>query len=215
MKNFNKKFILIIMLIGTFLLVGCNKFNFDIFDASKEEAGTDITSAPEDNQGGITDSPEVTKAAGTDGTDISAAGVDTTPTPAAIRPNANVDLTVYTVNADSGEIETVTALIPEGSEITPRLVVDTVVDSLADRSIDIGIDDVQSKGDKVIVSFMKDKAPYSNIGSSYEAAILDAIAQSLIDDLPDYKEVIYRVEGKAYVSGAFEFGIDEVYMGDN
>lgn len=223
MKQNYKKFILIIMIIGTFLLAGCNKLNFDTFDASKEEAGSEITSIPEENQDSknqnkeITKAPEVTQAAGLDNADVTVGvtAAEETPTPDSIQPNANIDLTVYTVNADTGEIEPVTALIPEGSEITPDLIVSTVVDSMADQSIEIGIDSVTTQEDKVIVSFLKDKAPYSDMGSGYEAAILDAIAQSLIDNLKDYKKVIYRVEGNAYVSGVFEYGIDEVYMGDN
>ena len=50
------------------------------------------------------------------------------------------------------------------------------------------------------------------MGSGNEAAILDAIAQSLLDNLTDYSKVIFRVEGKAYVSGVFEMDINDVYM---
>lgn len=218
MKRCGKKFILIIILVGTFLLAGCNKFNFGIFDASKEEGRSDITSVPDEDQNGTQEDNDVTKTPDkTQGTadDVSAAGENTTPVPSSIQPNANIELTVYVVDADTGEIEPVTALIPKSSEITPELIVTTVVESMADQSIDIGIDEVIPEGDTVIVSFMKDRAPYSNLGSGYEGAILNAIAQSLIDNLTDYSKVIYRVEGKAYVSGAFEYGIDDVYMGDN
>jgi len=149
----------------------------------------------------------------TDKKDVSSA--NPTPTQAPIQPNANKDLQVYTVNSITAEIEPVTALVPQNSKITAQLVVDTVVESLADQSIIIKVDSVTTEDDKIIVSFDKDKAPYSDMGSGYEAAILDAIAQSLIDNLKEYKKVIYRIENNAYVSGVFEYGINEAYLGDN
>jgi hypothetical protein len=205
------------MLIGTFLFTGCSKFSFGTFDESKEGANTKATIVPENNKNtdteiGATESPdEPTEAPGTE--DAAVSEDDVTPTPVPIQPIPNIELPVYTVNAD-GDIEPVTALIPEGSEITARLIVDTVVEALADQNINVGIDDVTLDGDKVIVSFKKGTPPSQGLGSAYEGAILDAFAQSLIDNLQHCK-VIYRLEGGAYLGGAYEFGIDEVYLGDN
>jgi hypothetical protein len=212
MGRFNKKFILIFMLIGMFLLTGCSKFNFKTFDASDEETGTEITLAPDDNQIETETSITATSDNSEEAVNTKA---ETLPTPAAIKPTANIDLPVYTVNADTGEVEPITALVPEGSEITPEFIVDTVVDSMADQSIIVGIEDVTQKDDAVIVSFMKDKAPGTNSGAGYEASVLDAIALSLIDNLKNYSKVIYRINGEAYISGHIELGIDEVYLGDN
>ena len=48
---------------------------------------------------------------------------------------------------------------------------------------------------------MLDKAPLTNVGAGFEEAILNAIAQSIADNLDDYNKVIYRVEGGPYKSG--------------
>jgi hypothetical protein len=91
--------------------------------------------------------------------------------------------------------------------------VEKVVESMADETFMIGIDDVDEEGDAIIVSFLDNQPPVMNVGSSVEGEILDAIAQSLLDNLEgEYEKVIFRVMGKAYSSGHFEFGINQVYM---
>lgn len=218
MKLILKRVILIIIIVGLFMLTGCDKFNFGIFDASDEETDTvktiDITDSTDfesDESSDISNKDNMN----TSDVDNETTEDDNNPTPTPIQPNANTDLQVYTVNSVTGEIEPVTALIPQDSKITPQLIVDTVVESLADQSIIIGVDSVGTEDDKVIVSFIKDKAPYSDMGSGYEAAILDAIAQSLVDNLKEYSKVIYRIENQPYVSGVFEYGINEAHLGDN
>jgi hypothetical protein len=220
MKLILKRIISIIMITGLLLLTGCDKLSFGIFDASDEDADSvktidtsddiDIDADESSDKTNIDNTVENALAS-----DEGTAKAGETPTPTPIQPNANTDLQVYTVNSGTGEIEPVTALIPQGSKITPELIVDTVVESLADQSIIIGIDNVTTEDDKVIVSFIKDKAPYSDMGSGYEAAILDAIAQSLVDNLKEYSKVIYRIENQPYVSGVFEYGINEAHLGDN
>ena len=220
MVRYNKIFILTIMLIGIFLLSGCSKFRFETFKGSNEESDIEITMAPENRKkvaetNNIIDEVTTTPAAeATEASEI-ASTVNSTPTPAAIQPTDNIDLTVFTVNADTGDIEPVTALLPKGSKITPEIIVNTVVEAMEDQSIMVGIESITTKDKAVIVSFYKDKAPIAEIYAGYEAAILNAIAQSLIDNLDNYSQVIYRVEGKAYQSGFFDLDIDYVYFGDN
>lgn len=214
MKRLNTTFIFILIFV-IILLAGCKKISIGTYDASEDE-GTELTSVPDDN-------PEVS---GTDDDDESEDSKDIsdkpsstntekiTPTTSAIKPPENDDLPVFTVNPDTGDVEPVSALVPQGSEKTPQLIVDTVVDSLADQSIKVEIDYVKQEKNTVIVSFKKDASPSKNAGSGYEAAILDAFAQSLVDNLG--VKVIFRIEDEAYVSGVFEYGINEVYpLGDN
>lgn len=209
MKRLHINFIFIILLLGTLLLMGCNKIHFGAYNASKDDGNPTVTSAPDNGNKSI-----ITEAADPTGSAEATTTEGVTPTHAAIQPIAYKDLPVYTVNADTGDLEPVTAVITEGTEITPQLIVDTVVKSLADdQSINVGIDQVSQDNDTVIVSFKKDTPPSADTGSGYEAAILDAFAQSLMDNLN--VKVIFRIEGKAYVSGTFEFGIDDVYTGDN
>ena len=214
MERYNKIFILIIMLIGIFLLTGCSKFRFETFKASEEESALEITIAPE-NSKKVTETNDNNIEVTTTPAEEIMSIVNSTPTPAAIAPTDNIDLTVFTVNAGTGEIEPVTALLPKDSEITPKVIVNTVVEAMKDQSIMVGIESITTKNKAVIVSFYKDKAPIAEIYAGYEAAILNAIAQSLIDNLDNYSQVIYRVEGKAYQSSYFDLDIDYVYFGDN
>jgi hypothetical protein len=113
---------------------------------------------------------------------------------------------------DTGVTEPFTVAVAKDTVITPELIVDKVVEAMADRSLEVGIEYVKTEKDTVIVSFYRDKAPLSEGGIIYEGPILDAIAMSLIDNLKDYNKIIYRAEGKAYVSDHIELGINEPYM---
>lgn len=205
-----------ILIIPIFLFLACNIFQFETFDASKDNDTTkvSITPTPEEEHEDEEDVASVPKSAETamDEENMEPTKV-ATPTPSVIQPTANKELSVFTVNIDSGDIQPITALVPEGSAITPELIVNTVVEAMEDQSIVVGIDSITTESDAIIVSFKSDKAPLDNVGAGYEVAILDAIAQSLIDNT-DYHKVIYRVEGKEYVSGHIQLGINEVYLGD-
>lgn len=213
MERLKRNILLILMVMGLTLLAGCNLFQFDFFDDSEEDNSSVITLTPNEDD---KDNPLSSKIDNSEGNNPieSEKLTESTPTPTDIQPTKNIELPLYTVNIDTGEIEAETALVPADTKITPDLIVEKVVESMADRSIEVGIQEVSYEGDAVIVSFYKDKAPLSEMGSVYEAAILDAIAQSLIDNLEDYNKVIYRAEGEAYISGHFEFDLNDIYLED-
>jgi cytoskeletal protein RodZ len=231
MGRFNKNFLLFMIFACILLLSGCNKIHLGTFNAAEEQTksetdtdqgNTKTETDEKDNKGNDTDSQKDadsitdTPADSDSGPDTDAASSDADNTlQGTIQPVANAELMIYTINMDNGEIEPKTALIPEDKEITPELIVSTVVESMADQALTVGVDSVTTQDDAVIVSFKSDQPPLVNVGAGIEAAILDAIAQSLTENLKDYSKVIYRVEGKAYASDHFELGINEVYLGDN
>ncbi len=129
-----------------------------------------------------------------------------------IMPAATREISIYTINQDTLGVESVVALVPADSENTPQLIIDQVTDSLADNLVEIGVDEVTTQKDTVIVSFKSDQPPLTNVGSALEKTILDAIAQSLVDNLKDFPKVIFRVEGKPYSSGHYSFGLDQIYL---
>lgn len=133
----------------------------------------------------------------------------------AIEPVVTKEVNIYTMNETTLQVESAIALVPADTVLTPEIIVDMVVDSFADRLVIVGIDSVTKKDDTVIVSFLKNEAPLYNAGSGLESTILDAIAQSLVDNLPEYPKVIFRAEGEAYATGHNEFRIDEVYLDNN
>jgi uncharacterized protein YceK len=211
MGQHNKKLILITILVSVLALTGCKNVRFHTIN----EAGESDTINTQEQQNEISDEGDEGKKDNQDtGKQVDKKEQKSDkeePTPTIIQPVENTELTVYIVNSDA-ELENVTALIPKDTQITPQLIVDTVKDSMADNSLNLGIESVEAKDDAVIVSFYANQPPVTNVGASYEVAILDAIAQSLVDNLTDYNKVIYRIEGKAYEGGHVELGIDEVYL---
>lgn len=212
MKHINKGLILILILAAVFLFTGCKSIRLKTFKDSDEpniqvddNKNKDIDLSEKDDVVDPKDHEEPIEETST---------TDDTPTPTVIQPIENTELLIYVVNS-SGDLVTVPALVPANEPITPRLIVDTVVDAMADQSLIIGIENVSTQDDAVIVSFYTDQPPLTNVGSGLEDAILHAIAQSLTHNLEDYHKVIYRVEGGPYVSGHIELELDEVYFEDN
>ncbi len=214
MKQSKKRFIIITIAICVIVLAGCKNIRFDIIGKDKDpihkttdsqEKNSTLDNKEEDKE--VENQIKATE-------DIKTVDTDSEikdETSKVIAPAAKIELMIYSVN-NNGDIETVIAAIPEEEAITPQLIVDTVTSSMADNSLIVGIDRVTTKDDTVIVSFYKDQPPVSNVGGGYETAILDAIAQSLTENLNDYSKIIYRVEGEAYVSGHIELDLDEVYF---
>lgn len=130
-----------------------------------------------------------------------------------IAPLENMEVTIYTLNEDSLEKEAITVLVTLESELTAELIVEQVVDAMEDGGFYIGINDIITEGDTVIVDFRSDAAPVLNVGASVEGAILDIIGQSILDNLPNCKKIMYRIEGGAYQTGHLEFELDDVYIG--
>lgn len=189
MKRKCKKYLVMVLMLCTVLLFGCDNKGKD--SDSKEEISEKV-----ENELGISeDSPKVSGG------------------PVLTLPVAETkEIFIYAIDSDTIEKQAVTALVPSDSEITPELIVDMVVDAMADESILIGIDSVITKDDTVIVSFKDNQPPVVNVGASAEGEILDAFAQSLLDNLTDYNKVVFQIMGKAYVTGHFEFDLNYVYM---
>jgi hypothetical protein len=197
MRRFNKRFLLITILCCSTMLTGCNVFGFNDYE---DAADNDITGV----QNEIEDSGEKT--------DNEKPAEDEKPTSSAIAPAVMSELTVYTVDSNE-ELETVTISIPKDTDITPELIVDKVVEVIADRDLKVGIENVTSRDDTVIVSFTSDTIPADgNCSEKLEVTILNAIGQSLTENLQDYKHVIFQEEGQAYKGGHISFEIDEPYI---
>ncbi len=121
------------------------------------------------------------------------------------------EVQIYSINDNSLESEQTYVTM---EEVTPETVVQAVVDSLAEHSLEVGIDSVTMEGDRVIVSFLYGKAPLTSVGSTVEETILNSIADSLLDNVDGCKKVVFRAEGEAYESGHYAFGINEVYASE-
>lgn len=121
------------------------------------------------------------------------------------------ELSIYSLASNHKDIESVTALV-SSEEITPKLIVDKVVESIEDASFQVKIHSVETQQDTIIVDFCEDSPPVTGVTKETETAILDAIAQSLLDNLADYHKVIYRANEKAYTSDNLNFTENYVYI---
>lgn len=130
-----------------------------------------------------------------------------------IAPLENSEVTIYTLNPDSLEKEAVTVLVTSEDELTPDFIVEQVVDAMEDEGFFLGVNDIILEGDSVRIDFKSDAAPVIDVGASVEGSIIDCLAQSILDNLPQYKKIYISIEGGPYYSGHLEFELDDVYLG--
>lgn len=130
-----------------------------------------------------------------------------------IAPLENLEITIYTLNSDTLEKEAVSVLVTVEDEFTPELIVEQVVDAMEDEGFYIGINDIIIDGETVRLDFKSNAAPVIDVGASVEGSIIDILAQSILDNMPQYKKIYISIEGGPYHSGHLEFELDEVYLG--
>ena len=118
----------------------------------------------------------------------------------------------YTVNPDTFETEAVSAVVKSDYADNPGNLVVLIGDSLEDAGYEVGIRSAEIDGDNVVVDFSPDMYPVAGLTESEEKAVLDAIAQSMLDNLAEQNGVVFRVMGEAYESENFSFGKHYVYM---
>lgn len=130
-----------------------------------------------------------------------------------IAPPENFEITIYTLNPDSLEKEAVTVLVTANKELTPEFIVEQVIDAMEDEGFYIGVNDIIIDGESVRIDFKSDAAPVIDVGASVEGSIIDILAQSILDNLSQYKKIYISIEGGPYYTGHIEFELDEVYLG--
>lgn len=173
---------------------------------SKEEASDNIISKDDTTQNNTSDTSDTT------------VPEDDTKKEESDNQEANKstkELSIYTINDETLETEPVIANIPSDTKVTPQVVVDQVINAFADNSYVVDVQNVSTEGDAIIVNFSKDSAPVINVGASVECTTLDCISYSLLDNIPECKKIIFRIDGEAYSTGHIEKGINEPYATGN
>ncbi len=118
----------------------------------------------------------------------------------------------YTVNPDTFETEAVSSIVKTGYADDPMNLIILIGDSLEDAGYEVGIRSAIIDGENVVVDFMPDTCPVTGLTESEEKAVLDAIAQSLLDNLAEQNGVVFQIMGAGYESDNFSFGEYYVYM---
>ena len=130
-----------------------------------------------------------------------------------IAPPENFEITIYTLNPDSLEKEAVSVLVTSKDELTPEFIVEQVIAAMEDEGFYIGVNEIIIDGESVRIDFKSDAAPVIDVGASVEGSIIDILAQSILDNLSQYKKIYISIEGGPYYTGHIEFELDEVYLG--
>jgi len=125
-----------------------------------------------------------------------------------------VSMQYYIIDTSDNELSTAVALVPADEEISPETVMDFFIDSLADESVELKLDSIEQESDLVIISFDESMLDIAAKNADLEAAILDAAAQGILDNVKSCKRICYRILGKEYVTANKNFSADYIYMGD-
>ena len=121
-------------------------------------------------------------------------------------------LLIYSVNASSESVVNQTVMLDEKTEITPSLIIDYVTEALKDESIKLSFDGIEYSNGRCIVNFDDSILNIAKSSSNLENAVLDAIAQSVLDNVDGCMEIVYRIHGQRYSTANRTFDIDYVYM---
>ena len=117
-------------------------------------------------------------------------------------------ISIYTIDSDSMTLVPV-LVKKEKSELTPIDIVSLVEDSLEDETVRVY--SVNQEGKQVQVSFYADERPVANCSRKMEQLILDCFANSLLDNIKECDEIVFRCEDKAYKSKYNSFKVNDVY----
>lgn len=137
--------------------------------------------------------------------------VDETPTPVPTQKIKIETLAIYSINSDNMTLIPVS--VRKGSQkLSPSYVAGLVMENLNEENI--AITDIYQKGKKVIVSFDPGGKPVKNCTAKMETLILEAFANSLLDNVKNCSQVIFRCDGKEYKSDQYSFGLNEVFASE-
>ena len=118
----------------------------------------------------------------------------------------------YSVDS-SGKIKRATSLVVDPSSITPELILSYFVDSLEDESIMLEIDDVSVENNICHISFNDSIYDVASMGKNVETAVLDAAAQSILDNIENVTGVSFYIKNKKYSTANYDFTLNSIYMG--
>lgn len=192
---------IILLVFSVFILAGCSDEKPHI---NPDDQGNPSAVAGTEN---LTDDQE-NSSDSTDVTDPGSSAVNST-TVGAFTP---VRINYYTVDAKTDQLRMAAAMLNADEKLTPSLVLSYIVDSLEDSSVILGIDSVNTDGDLCVISFDSSIKDISVSDPDLEEVILDACAQSIIDNFDDINRICMRILGEAYITEGHTFAFDYIYM---
>lgn len=120
-------------------------------------------------------------------------------------------ISIYTIDSDTMTLVPL-ELKREQSLLTPQYITSLVEAGLDDDSIRVY--SVEQEDDRIIFSFYGDGKPFVKCSKKMETLILDCFANSLLDNVENSNDIVYRCEKKPYKSKNYSFKLNEVYASE-
>ena len=117
-------------------------------------------------------------------------------------------LTIYSIDSDTMSLIPV-VVKKEEKTLTAEYITYLVTQNLEDE--DVVVDHVEQQKNTVVVSFDSKAKPVKSCSKEMETLILNCFASSLLDNVKNCENIIYRCKNKRYKSSHRSFGFNEVY----
>ena len=117
-------------------------------------------------------------------------------------------LTIYSIDSDTMSLIPV-VVKKEEKTLTAEYITYLVTQNLEDE--DVVVDHVEQRKTTVVVSFDSKAKPVKSCSKEMETLILNCFASSLLDNVKNCENIIYRCKNKRYKSSHRSFGFNEVY----
>ena len=118
----------------------------------------------------------------------------------------------YSVTSD-GRILGASFLVDDSTSVTPDLILGYFTDALEDESINITINDTSIVDGICRISFDDSIYDVASMGKEVEQAVLDAAAQSILDNIDNVSGVSFYINDREYSTKNYTLDLKSVYMG--
>lgn len=125
-----------------------------------------------------------------------------------------ITIEYYTVIPDTATLKSSTALVRTDSDITPVLILDYLCDSLEDESVELSYNGADLSDGICTIDFDESIVRISEESAELEMAILDAAAQSILDNIEGCRGVRVILNGASYSTQNLKFSLNDIYMDD-
>lgn len=140
---------------------------------------------------------------------------DTSVTPVITGENFNlIAMKYYIVNASNSTLKTTTAMIRDDAEITPKLILDYICDSLEDESVTLSYKSIEVNDGICTINFDDSIIRIAEQNADLEEAILDAASQSILDNIEGCRGISLMINDGEYSTQNLKFSLTDIYMDD-
>ena len=217
MNKVSKLALFLLLIVAVCMVAACGKKKNDVSSGKpagetvNEQQGQDTEEQPDETQKDSDENPEPVQP---DNTDPEKEGTEGEQTEETESQTTARQIGIYTIDDNTLETVSLTAMVNVSGELTVEAVIDAVILALEDHSLEVQIAGIQMSDESVTVDILADEPlqPFGNAGSSVEETILDCISYSVFDNFESLKTIYFTVNGEAYESGHIYLPEGEPYL---